>query len=266
MAGDRPSSPRPHSSAELIDLEIGVFGAFPDLSQPRDAPALLRQVCPIHAGNAGRPWSTFVGRPETERNARKPHFNANRKGKTAPAYRVYQIYAMTRRRNRDQGPSPSPDPGISRRTPGNVRRTRHGRFSHGANGSFGSEGERASTLRLDGPAHRSPAPEQGLEDLPEAGGAKDGKPPTPGTAAGPVPAAMSSGHLTDPAGPRSHASAAGSGCAWIARRAVNTLPIHYKKTTPRKKWLEAMIGYYYPQKSRLSALGRTEAESIGTSP
>jgi hypothetical protein len=176
MVGDGPSSPRSHSSTERIDLEIGVFGAFPDLSQPRDAPALLRQACPIHAENAGRPWSTFVGRPKTERNARKPHFNANRKGKTAPDYRVYQIYAMTRRRSRDQGPSPSPDPGISHRTPGNVRRTHRGRFSHGANGSSESEGERASTLRLDDSAHRSPAPEQGLQDTPEAGGADDGKP------------------------------------------------------------------------------------------
>jgi hypothetical protein len=173
---------------------------------------------------------------------------------------------MIRRRSRDQGPSSSPDPGISHRAPGNVRRAHRGRFSHGANGSFGPGGERASTLRLDDPACHSPAPEQGLEDTLEAGGVEDGKPPIPGTAAGPVPAAMSSGRLTDPAGPRSHAPAAGSGCAWIARRTVNTLSIHYKKTTPRKKWLEAMIGYYYPQKPRLSALGRTEAESIGTNP
>ena len=182
MVGDGPSSPRSHSSTERIDLEIGVFGAFPDLSQPRDAPALLRQACPIHTENAGRPWSAFVGRPKTERNARKPHFNANRKGKTAPAYRVYQTYAMTRQRSRDQGPSPRPAPGISHRTPGNVRRTRHGRFSPGANASFGSEGEQASTLPLDRPARRPPAPDQGPQDTPEAGGIEDGKPPTPGTA------------------------------------------------------------------------------------
>jgi hypothetical protein len=204
--------------------------------------------------------------PKTERNARKPYFIANRKGKMAPDCRAYQIYAVIRRRSRDQGPSPSPDPGIPHRARGNVCRTRHERFSHRANGSFGFEGERASTLRLDGPARRSPAPEQGPQDTPEAGGAEDGKPLTPGTAAGPVPVAMPSDRLTDPARPRPHAPSAGSGRAWIARRTVNTLPIHYKKTTPRKKWLEAMIGYYYPQKPRLSALGRTEAESIGTNP
>jgi hypothetical protein len=151
MAGDGPSSPRPQASAERINLKIGVFGAFPGLSPSRNAPALLRQACPIHAGNADRPWSAFADRPKTERNAREPHSNANRKGKTALDYRAYQTYAMIRQRGCGQGPSLSPDPGISHRAPGNVRRTHHGRISHGATRPFGSAGRAlhsASIARL----------------------------------------------------------------------------------------------------------------------